>query len=143
MAQQAVDFYILNHGGQQHSWLLACQLLEKAYLADETCLVLMNNLDDAKRFDDFLWTFREDSFVPHQLGTSDCAVQIVTEITPSHSVDCIINLSLTLPNPAVPAKQRLVEIVFPDPNVQQLARDRFRHYREKMYNINTIKLDKL
>lgn len=143
MPQQAIDFYVLNHGGQQQSWLLACQLLEKAYLADETCLVLMNNLTEAQRFDDLLWTFREDSFVPHQIGPADCSVQIVTEISNEVAVDLIINLSLTLPNPAAPAKLRLVEIVFPDPNVQQLARERFRHYREKMYNINTIKLDKL
>ena len=143
MPQQAVDFYVLNQGNRQQSWLLACQLLEKAYLAGETCLVLMNNLDEAKQFDDFLWTFREDSFVPHQVGEADTAVQITTEIEADQSVDLIINLSLNLPNPAAPAKQRLVEIVFPDPNVQQLARERFRQYREKMYNINTIKLDKL
>ena len=77
------------------------------------------------------------------MGEADTAVQITTEIEADQSVDLIINLSLNLPNSAAPAKQRLVEIVFPDPNVQQLARERFRQYREKMYNINTIKLDKL
>jgi DNA polymerase-3 subunit chi len=62
----------------------ACQIAERTYLEGGKLQIIAPNQQQAVRLDDFLWTFRPDSFVPHSFfgGEKDellPAVVITTE----------------------------------------------------------------
>ena len=44
---------------------LACRVAEKAYLAKQKVVVLLDDAEALRRFDELLWTFGDGSFVPH------------------------------------------------------------------------------
>lgn len=138
-----VDFYILGSGSQAEAWQLACEKTET--LAQQPCEVYLYVGSDAQadQLDDFLWSFKEESFIPHQcLDIEDPnppLVQIGATPPPAHFKGVLINLQPTLP--AFYAQfDQVIEIVFSDPNVQQLARERYRHYREHGHELNTYKI---
>ena len=43
----------------------ACQIAERTYLRGDRLHIMAADQRQAARFDDLLWTFRPDSFVPH------------------------------------------------------------------------------
>lgn len=139
-----VDFYVLETNSAQKSRFFACQLIEKLYSeAQKNIYVNMTSRDDAEQFDALLWTYRDDSFIPHQLYDAmkpPVSVQIGSDVTPN-AKDILLNF-----HPEVPLfyKQfdHLIEIVFIDQQVQLAARDRYKQYRESGFEVNTIKKPK-
>lgn len=136
-----IDFYILETSSQQQANLFACQLLEKFYAEQNLPIfVHTNSRADAERFDAMLWTYRDDSFIPHQLHKDDSntPIQIGFGEKPSTEQAILFNLGSQIPAFYQQCKQ-IIEIVFTDPNVQQLARQRYKQYRDQGHEINTIK----
>ena len=62
-----VDFYLLASEQNDARWTVACRLLEKAYIKGHRVFVICDNQQDAELLDELLWTFRDDSFIPHNL----------------------------------------------------------------------------
>lgn len=138
-----VDFYVLETESAQKSWFFACELVEKHYASQQKIYLHTGTAAEAERLDALLWTFKEDSFLPHtiyQAGDANPpAIQIgYQEIIPSHQ-EVLINLCTTVPSFARQFKH-IIEIVFTEPLVQQLARERYRHYRDSGFTLNTHKL---
>jgi DNA polymerase III subunit chi len=138
-----IDFYVLESASGQKSLHFACQLIEKAYAEQKRIFVHTDTHADAERFDALLWTYRDDSFLPHALvqpnDVNSPPIQIGFGDAPTEPLDTLLNLSKDIPA-FYRQFNHIVEIVFPDPIVQQSARQRFKHYRENECNINTIKL---
>src|SRR5262249_33569669 len=139
-----IDFYILETTSGQKSLLFACQQIEKLHTEQKKRIYInMNSLDEAQRFDDLLWTFRDNSFLPHSLyDPSDDRpppIQIGVDVAPINHQDILLNLSQKAPL-FYSQFNHVIEIVFSDPAVQQWARQRFKHYRDEGHDINTIKL---
>lgn len=138
-----IDFYILEDASKQQALLFACQLIEKKYLENESIYTHFATDKEANQFDQLLWTFREDSFVPHQLTNDNrdgiCTIEIGDQQPNPHLNNVMINLSNQLPT-CHPQFQHLIEIISADANAQQLARDRYRQYRELGYELNTQKI---
>jgi DNA polymerase-3 subunit chi len=138
-----IDFYILKTSEMQ-SLHFACQLIEKHYQQKQKVYVHLNSSDDAKRLDDLLWTYREDSFIPHQLYEENDdfspPIQLGFVGMPKsfHQYDLLFNLSNEMPD-FYNDFTHIIEIVFSDQHVKQLARIRYKHYREQGHEINTIK----
>lgn len=136
-----VDFYILEASSNAQSWFFACQLLEKIYANQQIAYIHTNSREEAERFDALLWTYREDSFLPHQLvqTSADFSSPIVIgyEETIFHG-DILLNLSKSIPSFHHQFSQ-IIEIVFSEPVVQQLARERYKQYRDQGYKITTHK----
>jgi len=138
-----IDFYVLNDTSSQRSLYFACELLEKAYLENQRAYVHTPSNPEAERLDTLLWTYRDDSFLPHQIWSPqnlDCPILIgANRDYAADTRDLLINLDM-----AVPAfyKQfkRVIEIIFNDASVQQLGRERFKQYRADQCEINTHKL---
>ena len=62
-----ISFYILK-GSQEHDrQVFACRLIEKAHAQGNHIYIHANSQEQANQFNDLLWSFRSDSFVPHQL----------------------------------------------------------------------------
>lgn len=138
-----VDFYILDETNEEKGLRFACQQTEEAYHHQKQIYLHVNSYETAERLDQLLWTFRDDSFLPHQIlsvNSSNIPIQIgyQNEAIPPLQ-DIFINLSNTIP-PFYRQFNHLIEVVFSDPTVQQLARERYRQYREQSFELNTYKL---
>lgn len=135
-----VDFYLLNQNQPQAGWLIACRLLEKACLRGHRVFVYCENQDDAALIDELLWTYKDDSFIPHNLQGEGPepppAVQIGYGPEPRGFNDILLNMSSTIP-PFHSRFQRIMEIVLDNDAAKEISRQHYREYRTKRYDINT------
>lgn len=136
-----IDFYILETTSQQQANLFACQCLEKCYAEQNLPIfVHTNTRADAERFDALLWTYRDDSFLPHQLHAdgNNAPIQIGFGETPAAPLAILLNLGSQIPA-FYQQCQQIIEIVFTDPVMQQCARQRYKQYRDAGCEIKTIR----
>jgi DNA polymerase-3 subunit chi len=138
-----IEFHVLETNNSQQAWLFVCNLLEKYYLANRRAYLVMETREQAERFDQLLWTYRDDSFIPHCLQHQQHATQSPIIIgheppLPETPRDLVINLSQQIPHD-YHEFQHLIEIVINEPLMQQQARERYKFYRDQKHQINTIK----
>ena len=136
-----IDFYILNQTGQHCRQSFACRLAEKAYRLENTVHIHAGSRGDAERLDELLWTFRDGSFVPHNLignfaGEPQSAVTIGFENDQCEPRDLLINLCDEIPSFAE-AFPRVAELVTSDEECKQLSRKRFAEYRDRGHTLET------
>ncbi|MEE8343080.1 MAG: DNA polymerase III subunit chi, partial [Gammaproteobacteria bacterium] len=60
-----VDFYILPGKEPNGRQLLACRLADKAYQLGRKVYIHTDSHAQTEQVDKLLWTFRQNSFVPH------------------------------------------------------------------------------
>ena len=123
----------------------ACQLAGKAFAHGLKVTVFCADPDAARRFDQMLWMTPAIGFVPHCAPDDPLAAE-----TPV-IVDCrgegllndevLLNLRPEWP-PFFSRFQRLIEIVSLDEQDRADARERFRFYRDRGYEIRTNDLSK-
>lgn len=141
-----INFYVLSEPGAQARAALACRLTEKAYKLGHKVYLHTQTDQDAGQLDDFLWTFRAGSFVPHaRIGTQakdghDAAPVLVGSNTaPPDDFNVLINLGQDVPA-FFDRFERVAEIVDASDEQRQQARARFRAYRDRGYEPETHKL---
>jgi len=134
-----VDFYLLTDSSQEARQLFACRLAEKAYQKKHQIYILVNSMAAAEQLDQLLWTFQDDSFLPHEIYSQNtplsAPIQIGTSGYPA-TCDTLFNLTSALPD-NIEHFSRIIEIVPNNENERQQARDRFRLYRQKGYSLQT------
>lgn len=135
-----IDFYILAGSSPQNRERFACRLAEKAYKTGMPIFLRTQDAQQSRRLDDLLWTFRQGSFVPHELAQqakSDTPVRIGEQPEADQRPDAlVINLCQDPVHP--PANYtRVAELVDDDPQQRQLARERYRAYRATGHEVNT------
>lgn len=123
----------------------ACALAGKAYARGLKVTVYCADDETAHRFDRMLWTTPAIGFVPH-CGPDDPAAAETPVIVDSRGErllhdEVLLNLRAEWPS-FFSRFQRLIEIVGRDEEDRALARDRFRFYRERGYDIRTHDLGK-
>jgi DNA polymerase-3 subunit chi len=139
MATQ-VDFYILKQGTLTQRDLTACRLVDKAFHLEHQIHIHAQDQQQAQHFDELLWTFHDKSFLPHTLYQPDSenpppiSIGYQNQI-PAHG-DVLINLSDQTPA-FTEQFSRVVEFVYDDEPQRQLARQRFKHYRDAGCEVNT------
>ena len=137
-----VDFYVRSDSGSDAIERFACRLVEKIWQRGRGVLVLTPSDAAARQFDDLLWTFRDDSFVPHRRfgagdpPTSAPEVAISTPGVWSGELDVLLNLTPTVPEEAARAA-RIAEIVADNGAERDAGRQRFREYRDRGFEIKT------
>jgi len=135
-----VDFYVSDEAGADVRLRLACRVAEKAYLAKQKVVVLLEP-DDLRRFDDLLWVFGDGSFVPHDVlnaaGTDcDAPVALTTGPLPPGHADVLINLGGPVP-PGFEKFARVAEFLDARPEVRAAGRERFKAYRARSIDPQT------
>jgi DNA polymerase-3 subunit chi len=143
---ERVDFYVIDGTDARERWRFACRVIDKAFNAEHRVLVWLENAADVQAFDDLLWTFAQDSFIPHEpLGPEsdweESPVLLSCERLPAATPDVIVNLAAGLPR-GVAEVARIVEIIDADAARRQAGRARFKQYRElgiepQTHNIGT------
>ena len=134
-----VAFYVLSQSGEQARQVFACRLAEKAYKLENTVHILTGDQATAERVDDLLWTFRDGSFVPHELsrpGSDNSPVTVGSDASNIEPGDLLINLSDDIPDCAG-AFTRIAELVTSDEPSKQKSRKRFAAYRDQGHQIDT------
>jgi DNA polymerase-3 subunit chi len=136
-----VDFYILAGTGEQSRQNFACRLAEKAYRLQHTVHIHTANRQQAELLDALLWTFRDSSFVPHELlgaagNKTEAPVTIGHEECDIGSQDLLINLTDEIP-PNAASFPRVAELVTSDEESRQRSRKRFVHYRDLGVELET------
>jgi DNA polymerase-3 subunit chi len=137
-----VDFYVIGGSGVETRQRFACRLAEKAYRLKNTVHIHATDRQAVQQMDDLLWTFRDGSFVPHEvLGQSaaDAPITIGCDAAPSRDCDLLINLSEEIPAIAE-SFPRVAEIVSSDEDARIRSRQRFVDYRERGHTLDTHKL---
>lgn len=139
-----VDFYILSASGEVARQQFACRLAEKAYKLKNKVHIHVSAPEAAARIDDLLWTFRDGSFVPHELlgMSTNCPASPVTigcDRFPPGDFDLLINLGDSIPG-QVGAFPRVAEVVTSDEECKSLSRKRFVNYRDQGHTLDTHKL---
>lgn len=140
-----IDFYILSAQQPQQRLDFACRLIEKAYRSRCKVLVQLDNQEQAKAFDELLWSYRENSFLPHSILDADtviegdnCPVFLAydEQQKPPH-FDVLVNLANEIPSTFARYK-RVLEVVIQQDDVLKNTRDHYRFYKERGYPINNI-----
>lgn len=138
-----IDFYILAEASESSRLAFTCRLLEKAYHNNHRVYVHTDHEALAQQIDELLWTYRDDSFIPHHLygeGPDPAPpIQIGFGVTPEKHHDILINLSNNVPE-FYKQFNRIIEIVSHDPAVQTASREHYKQYRGYGYDITTHKL---
>ena len=128
-----VDFYLLGSSLVQQRLEFACRLTEKAWRLGRQVYLHMADSTVAREFDQLLWQFRSDAFVPHRLiGADGPAAPVLIgwqgDSVPEHN-DLLINLSSDVPH-FFNRFQRTAEIVIRAPDFLQASRRHWRTYQQ-------------
>lgn len=139
-----VNFYILSSQTEQGRQLFACKLAEKAFRLGYTTYILTNSMQQAQQMDKLLWTFRANSFVPHEIFQDSLpsianTVIIGTQQAPAPWQHTLINLSTEYPEDIMQSEQ-VFELLDNDENQKQAGRRRYRHYQTLGITPNTHKM---
>lgn len=141
-----VDFYVLAEADAEARMRFACRLAEKAYQHQQRVHLHTASVARAGALDELLWTFRQGSFVPHELAPTGATA--TSPVTIGHGpgtppqADLLINLSDELPEFAVHFP-RVAEVVDSSDEGRTLARERFREYRKRGEEPVTHKMDRM
>jgi DNA polymerase-3 subunit chi len=139
-----VDFYVLSESGEKARQRFACRLAEKAYKLKNRVHICVSGPDVEQTLDDLLWTFRDGSFVPHELlgaaaGEPASPVTIGSDAAAHVDCDLLINLGNDLPE-AIERFPRIAEVVSADDECRSLSRQRFVDYRAQGHTLDTHNL---
>jgi len=135
MSAARVSFYIL--GGTEPNTRLgfACRLVEKAYKLQNRIHAHTSDANMARALDTLLWTFRQGSFVPHELLASDgqptAPITIGTaENAAPPDADLLVNLAGEVPA-FYTRYPRIAEIIDGSAACREAGRARHRFYRDQ------------
>ena len=153
-----IDFYILAANSSRDINRLCCQLCEKALIQEMNVLIYTQSIEQAETLDKLLWSFKENSFIPHynQLTEQnessqskfDYPVLISSNDTLNeHYSQLLINLSNTVP-PFYQQFSRIAEMIdnnsinnsINNNNARESARERYRFYQKNHYPLNKYDL---
>ena len=91
-----VEFYILEN--DQSREMMACHLVEKAWQQQHRVHIHTESAAQAKKLDEMLWSFSDDSFIPHEIGSHN---EKLATVSIDHAADpvcheMLINLAAEL-----------------------------------------------
>lgn len=118
----------------------AARIVAKAYALGRNTVIFCPDEDTSHRIDRLLWTVPPTAFIPHCLPCDALARSTPVLVDcrgddPLHD-ELLINLRAEWP-PYFGRFERLIEVVTQDVHDRQSARDRYRFYRDRGYEIRT------
>ena len=133
MEAPRVDFYLLGVPGAGACDATACRIAEKAWGRGHRVHLHVDSPESARRLDDLLWTWRDESFVPHSVCETNgaagaAAVTIGWGTLPGFADDVLLNLDSGVPD-GFERFARVAEVVGGGDSARAAGRERFRRYR--------------
>ncbi len=136
-----VDFYVLERVDEHARNTLACKLAEKAWRLENSIHIHTMSQAEAEHLDELLWTFRDGSFVPHELvgGDTNAPITIGFGDVAVEARDLLITLCDDIPSFAE-SFPRVAELVTSDENCRDKSRKRYAIYRDRGHTLETHKI---
>lgn len=140
----AVEFHILSEAGDVARLRHACQLVDAAYKDGKRVAIQVGDGGEAQKLDDMLWTFHDQAFIPHEIATPSSPsnariMALIGTTTPRTFSKQLINLGTSIPDD-LESIEHVIEVVDGDAQRKQLARDRYKQYRERGWQLETKNL---
>jgi DNA polymerase-3 subunit chi len=126
-----VNFYSLRHDDTEARLQFACRLCEQLWRQGHALCMLTQDEDEARAFDQLLWTFSPESFVPHALysdAPENCPVLIDWNPTRFNG-GSLLNLSDALP-PQHESFDSIAEFIFNNEEAKALSRRKWASYKQ-------------
>ncbi len=122
-----------------------CRLLRKVYRSEQRAVFYSPDQAFVTQIDEGLWTLSESDFIPHvhldeSVENLDEVIEpivLIHEERETPHCDILVSGSHEMPN-FFGRFERLIEIVSTDPSDRELARARWRWYKERGYEIQTF-----
>lgn len=135
------SFYILPSQTLSERYLFACKLIEKAYRSGQFCYVYTDSDQQSQQLDNQLWTFRDNSFIPHQIYEENIpeyeqTILIGTKAAPEKWQKLIFNLSSKYPD-NLTQTERVLEILDNDEELKLAGRHRYRQYKQDGFKMTS------
>lgn len=141
-----IDFYTLGQGYPGDRWQFACRLITKIRAQGLRVLVHCPDARQAQALDRLLWTFDEDSFLPHGLIDRVDAELTPVLISPNgepHSEQQVL-VNLAFEAPAFFSRfERVCELIDQTPEVLKAGRRRWAWYKEQACRLEHHRIDRM
>ena len=135
-----VDFYLLPGDDARQREQFACRLTDKAWKLGHRVYIHTGSVQQTSQLDDLLWTFQQNSFIPHAILGADAdnppPVQLGHDGEPDAGHVVLINLAAEVPL-FFSRFERVAELVNGDDTVRRQGRQRYSFYRERGYPLRT------
>ena len=132
------DFYLIDKPRfRDDPLLLVCELVKKAFAAEQPTLILARTPEQADALDEKLWEFDDESFIPHQIaGDDDDAITAVV-IAPPGVRTADRPLVVNLRDECAPGVfDRVLEIIAADSAEREGSRARWTEYKRRGLDVN-------
>ena len=159
-----IDFYLVEEPGAAACDAAACRVAETAWRRGHRVHLHADSPESARRLDDLLWTWRDESFVPHAVcgagdaGASDAgvggagaggagaggagagaSVTIGWGALPEFADDVLLNFDSRVPD-GFERFARVAEVIGGADPARAAGRERFRRYRAVGCELKTHRL---
>lgn len=154
-----IDFYILGENSHRDINQMVCRLCEKALDQKMNVLIYTKSPAQAQQLDDLLWTFKANSFIAHKDLVNDPEADtsffypvlisagtatdetVVGETQRAFARYKQLLINLTAERPAFFKQfERIAEMVGNNNDEKEIARNRYRSYRQEGYTLNKYDL---
>ena len=142
-----IDFYVTHDTATDAAARLACRIAEKAYRQQLPTHIHNRSHQQAQLVDQLLWSFRSESFIPHELSDDFLdPASLALDLPPvtvgskepgQREIEVVINLADAVPL-YFSRHNRLAEII--DGNGKAAGRERYKFYKDRGYELNTHNL---
>lgn len=132
-----IDFYILPDTTREARLDFACKLVETIYRKGFRLHVHTTDEEEARTFDERLWVFRADSYVPHAISDSGDTTSPVTigwNEAPTPGIEAMLNLHPEIPE-WFSRFERVAEIINQHQDVLVAKRDCWQTYKRRGYPV--------
>ncbi len=137
-----VDFYVLPENTAQERFV--CLITNKVWRKGNKVFINTASREAAETFDRLLWTYKDISFVPHEMAdsdtSSDCPIIIGWQDNAPDNSEVLINLAHNIPSYA-DKFARIVEIVAGDNADRHQSRNKYSDYRNRGYDLNNHSIE--
>ena len=117
--------------------LLVCELVKKAYAAEQPTLILARSTEQAEALDEKLWEFDDAAFIPHQLAGDDDDSITAVVIAPPGVSTADRPLVVNLRDECAPVSyERVLEVVAADSAEREGSRLRWSEYKQRGFEVN-------
>lgn len=135
-----ISFYILKGNSEHDRQVFACRLAAKAYYQGKQVYIHTDGNEAAVLMDKTLWSFKPDSFIPHDRFDNpqqvDSPILIGYQSEPPKLMDLLINLAPEQPN-FFSQFDRVAEFINDDEHIKISGRQRYQFYQHRGYELTT------
>ena len=138
-----IRFYILADSHPSAREKFACRLAARGFRQGIKTYLNMPDSAACKRLDELLWTFNDQSFVPHEINKDGddarCIISIGHDLEPADDFQVLINLAADVPH-FFSRFEKTFEIIDGREDNKAAGRSRWSFYKDRGYPLENTQV---